>query len=386
MSDARAANRSTRAVTVGHTAAGASTPSVHTPHAEPCSPGEDHMLEDSTIDVYCRSMQTRVVAGVLTLLSAAGCADTDAQEPAAQESLRAEIVIDPSKESDPSWQQCDAIYELRSHGEGKDSPYVVEPGGEYHPQILFDTPWGDEPAQVIAFKFLTDNAKVLHHWILYNGMTMVTGWAPGKAENPYPSDVGMELLPGKDGLRLDMHYYNTRGTKAELDRSGLAICVVKGAHRRKHTAAVHGGFSVRGADLLIPPNVKNHVLTRTCKFEGADPVTILRVSPHAHQHANYMKLAVKRADGRDEVVHEGPFNFEEQSGYDLRPGFELRNGDVVTASCTYDNETNRNITWGESTDQEMCFLWSVYYPKGALKCGAPAVRPATTPVAPAASP
>lgn len=333
-------------------------------------------------------------AGLLIL---AGCADADfpsaLAEPAAT-TLRAEVAgpsfdVAEAAKRDPSWSQCDEIWEFRSHAEGDPgAPHVVKVGEEIHPQVTFDTPW-KEPVQLIAFKNLTDNAKILHHWIFYNGQTMIGGWAPGRAENTLPPDVGMEMLPGT--LRLDMHYYNLRGSKDELDRSGLALCIVKGANKRTHTAGVYGGFSVLRNELFIPPNARGFATGKTCKVTSTSPITLLRVTPHAHQHARHMTLKLKRGDGTVQTLHDDSFNFEEQVAYELDPLVKLNPGDEVTATCTYDNETNKSITWGENTDQEMCFLWSVYYPKGGLLCTSGVVTPTpppaavTTPAAPAAT-
>ena len=37
-------------------------------------------------------------------------------------------------------------------------------------------------------------------------------------------------------------------------------------------------------------------------------------------------------------------------------------GDVLTTHCTYDNQTGHNVTFGESSDDEMCFSDLFYYP------------------------
>jgi hypothetical protein len=43
-----------------------------------------------------------------------------------------------------------------------------------------DAPWGDETVQAIAFRPITDNLKVLHHWILYfNSSRGLTGGGTG---------------------------------------------------------------------------------------------------------------------------------------------------------------------------------------------------------------
>ena len=68
-------------------------------------------------------------------------------------------------------------------------------------------------------------------------------------------------------------------------------------------------------------------------------------------------------------MHDAPFKFGEQGTYPIEGGeLVLSAGDKITTSCTYSNETSKNIRFGESTDAEMCFNFARYYPKGALPC------------------
>jgi hypothetical protein len=263
---------------------------------------------------------------------------------------------------------CDEVYELRSHAPtSATAPLSVGPG-ETHPQITIDPPWGSTKVQAIAFKPLTDNGKVLHHWILYAGMSMLTGWAPGDDEDqPYPPNVGMDMPSTRNGLRLDMHYYNQTGVRAD-DRSGVAVCIVKGAKLRPQPAAVMMGFTSFGP-VLAPANKLGHESTGTCRVTARQPVHLLTASPHAHKYAKHMRFTVQKASGQRIVMHDGPFKFGEQGTYPLTPEVVLNTGDVVTTTCVFDNPTSRNITFGESTDSEMCFNFAVYYPKGALSCG-----------------
>ena len=53
----------------------------------------------------------------------------------------------------------------------------------------------------------------------------------------------------------------------------------------------------------------------------------------------------------------------------IEPEVILETGDVVTTTCSYTNDTNKNITFGESTTNEMCFNFASYWPAGALSCG-----------------
>jgi Copper type II ascorbate-dependent monooxygenase, C-terminal domain len=267
--------------------------------------------------------------------------------------------------------ECDAIYQFKAYEGTPGTPHGVPANGETHPQVLFDAPWGNETVQAIMFHPITDNKKVLHHWILYaNGGGFLVGWAPGDDErSPFPADVGMEMPKGPQSLRLDMHYFNQGNSKAEQDQSGVEVCVVKGNHLRPKVAAVAMSLAnFGGAGGLAPANTTNHKVKSTCRVTATSPVHLMTAAPHAHQYATHMRFSVKRADGSELVMHDAPFSFGEQGTYPLTPEVVVNTGDQIITECSYTNTTNKNITFGESTTNEMCFNFAAYYPKGALRC------------------
>jgi Copper type II ascorbate-dependent monooxygenase, C-terminal domain len=270
--------------------------------------------------------------------------------------------------------ECDAVYKVTAHGAGGvNTPAMAPPGVESHPQVAWDAPWGNEEVQAIAFKTITDNPKVLHHWILSGRPGgFLTGWAPGEdGVRLMKPDVGMLMPRGAGAMNLDMHYFNTMGTQAEPDQSGVEICVVKKAKFRKNNAAVTMSLTSLGDFLgggLAPANTVNHDVTSTCTLGGSQPVTLLSASPHAHKYARHMKFTLTRANGEVIVMHDMPFMFGEQKSYGLDPPVVANPGDTITTTCTYTNMTSRNITFGESTENEMCFNFATYYPAGGLTC------------------
>jgi hypothetical protein len=83
-----------------------------------------------------------------------------------------------------------------------------------------------------------------------------------------------------------------------------------------------------------------------------------------------MKFTVTKKGGGEIVMHDKDFAFGEQGTYPLEGGeVLLETGDVVKTTCYYTNDTSKNITFGESTTNEMCFNFALYWPKGALSCG-----------------
>jgi hypothetical protein len=194
----------------------------------------------------------------------------------------------------------------------------------------------------------------------------MVGWAPGKDTNePYPADVGLHLPGGS--LTLDVHYNNLQGTSSEMDQSGVELCVLKKANFRPKSATVAQNLSQYLIN--IPARAVNHEVTGTCNITGNAPITLLSVSPHAHKNAKHMKFTVERANGEKIVMHDEPFNFEEQTSYALKPPVVLKSGDRVITTCTFTNPEDRAITFGEDTGNEMCFNFAVYEPMGALTCG-----------------
>lgn len=263
-------------------------------------------------------------------------------------------------------ENCDETYRITTHSEGSDgAPTLIEPNQEFHPQVYVDAPWGDDTVQAIAWRSVTDNARVLHHWILYGAnREFLVGWAPGKDGALMKEDVGMLMVGGK--LRLDMHYNNLGNDKAETDNSGVELCIVKKDNFRKNTATVAqmlGAFQIN-----LPPNSTNVDVTSVCTLNGDEPVTLLTTSPHAHRMANHMKFTLERANGEKIVMHDQSFNFEEQGQFDLKEPLVVNKGDKLITTCTYDNDTDKTVTFGEDTGNEMCFNFALYYPQSALKC------------------
>jgi hypothetical protein len=274
----------------------------------------------------------------------------------------------PPTEEEWPLKECDAVYKIVAHGSGGiDTPAMAPAGQESHPQVAWDAPWGDEEVQAIAFRSITDNRTILHHWIL-NGKPggFLTGWAPGEdGIKKMREDVGMMMPSGKDSLSLDMHYFNTTGTTAQPDNSGVEICVVKQEHFRPIHAAVT--MSLTSLLFAIPPNSK-YQTTATCTVSSSEPITLLSASPHAHKLAVRMVFTVDKANGENTVMHDMPFVFGEQKSYALDPPVVVQKGDVINTTCYYENTTSSTVTFGESTTNEMCFNFALYYPAGALKC------------------
>lgn len=270
--------------------------------------------------------------------------------------------------TDDEWPaDCEERFTFVAHATGNPSAkYTVAAGQESHPQFYFDAPWGTDTVQAVKFRPITDNATVLHHWILYGGGSglsdaHLTGWAPGKEKGTaLPANVGMYLPNDGSQLRLDVHYNNVGSTSTAQDASGVEVCITRSL--REHTAAVIG---LTASATSAAHTVVTNKATCTAQVTGG-PVHLMSVSPHMHRLGTYSALR-HTAGGVMTTLHEGAFDFEDQQIYPLGD-VVVNNGDSLTTECTYDNTTDSTVRFGQNTSDEMCFNFTVYYPMGALRC------------------
>jgi len=254
---------------------------------------------------------------------------------------------------------CEDKYKFVANA-GAGKPFQVAAGSEFYQDFTFTAPWSGD-VQAVAFRNITDNKKVIHHWILYQGQSsFLVGWSPGKNEKELPPDVGVHM-PASGSLKLTAHYFNALpGAKAETDASGVEVCVSK---KKRPKTAFTMPFA---ANPSIPANAQNLENADTCTVQSTEPVHLITSSPHMHKLGVHAKFTVQRGDGKVEVIHDLPFNFEEQTTRNI--DVVLNNGDKVTTTCVYTNTTNQSVGFGQKTDQEMCFNFSLYYPMCAMKC------------------
>jgi hypothetical protein len=281
-------------------------------------------------------------------------------------------------------------YELRAHGQpvASDATGFTVPVGENYTSFTFKAPW-TQPVQGLRFRHLPDNPAVLHHWLLFSesaavepdsielcdlrGPTgflcgqastraLITGWAPGRGDFRLPEGVGLELPAPGTLLAIESHYFNS-GSAAVQDRSGVEICVT--SKFRPNTATV----TWLGTETINVPPQAAGTAAATCNpgrkgMNANDPIHVLFSWPHMHKLGTHMKSVVNRKGGAAETLYDGDFSFEFQVLYDTP--MLLNPGDTVTTTCSYQNTTPNQVTFGQSTTQEMCFNFAYAWPAHSL--------------------
>jgi hypothetical protein len=113
------------------------------------------------------------------------------------------------------------------------------------------------------------------------------------------------------------------------------------------------------AAISLPPASRT-TISHTCQV--ATDQNVFNLFPHMHQKGIHIKTTVTMS-GEPMVIHDGDYQFTEQYQIPVGP-LALHAGDAITTECTYQNDTNQTVKFGESSDTEMCFSILFRYPRG----------------------
>ncbi|XP_035207693.1 DBH-like monooxygenase protein 1 [Stegodyphus dumicola] len=195
-------------------------------------------------------------------------------------------------------------------------------------------------------------------------------WAVGGEDLVLPEHVGLPLDPSPSKYyMLEIHYDNPFHKKGIVDQSGFRIYYTPDLREYDAGSLMIG--STISARMLIPPGRSQFVVAGhgnpNC-LESAMPeegVKLFGVFLHAHLLGRRIKARHFR--NRTElpplaVDSNYDFNYQEYRYY--QEEVSLLPGDQVTVECTYDSSGRNETTFGgESTRQEMCLVFFLYYPR-----------------------
>jgi len=286
-------------------------------------------------------------------------------------------------------------------------PPVVDPGVSCKPDLAIGpaTPFamqasaGDEyvcygvelsrptPTHVTALAPRIDNTKIVHHVVLFESeqaysstptpcnaggsvqWRMLTAWAPGGKGMELPPAAGFPLKTdgaGKTHYVVQMHYSNPQALTGQVDQSGFDLCT---APPRQYEADVLA-FGTQNID--IPAGAAAY--ERTCSItvpQQLAGIHLFAVMPHMHKLGTAMKtelLAGGPTGASSDLGEVKAFSFDTQAWQSIQglpgeTGVVTKTNDVIKTRCQWKNTTGAPVKFGENTADEMCYSFTVYYPK-----------------------
>jgi hypothetical protein len=278
---------------------------------------------------------------------------------------------------------CTPTHTFLSHAPGSaTAPYQLGAGAtNQYICFTFASPFTTSQ-QATGWGPVIGDERVVHHWILYRtataqadggvgpcnmpiDATFIMGWAPGGGAYVMPPDIGLELRQGtaNEWLILQVHYNNPTGIADVMDSSGVEICTTDTP--RAQTAGV---LAFGTTNIAIPPRATGYSTTGTCSsfLTGLlpEPLHILSSGPHMHElGTSFTTEIIPGGTGTPEnLVTVSPWSFDSQSAYPHDPPRVINPGDAVRTTCTYSNPGASTVTFGERTEDEMCFNFMMVYP------------------------
>lgn len=111
-------------------------------------------------------------------------------------------------------------------------------------------------------------------------------------------------------------------------------------------------------DIRIPPHGSQR-LTMTCPFW--DPALVVTATPHTHQRGK--RFLLRKHDG----IAPAETLIDTNAWYDpdtvrFEPEVLLSDGQGLTVTCEWENDSDETIEFGETSRDEMCFVFGFFYP------------------------
>lgn len=176
----------------------------------------------------------------------------------------------------------------------------------------------------------------------------------GVGTNPieYPEGVAIKVEAGSQML-LNLHLFNA--TADELSgTSGTKMLPID----ESEVEFIGQSLTAGAFDLSLPPHQESSV-SGSCTVSSN--TTVFAVQPHMHQLGKHMKVVAESSVDGEQVLHDAPYDFEQQLYYPVAP-LQLSAGDSVQFECTWENTTDRTVGFGDSSLDEMCFVALYRFP------------------------
>jgi hypothetical protein len=168
----------------------------------------------------------------------------------------------------------------------------------------------------------------------------------------FPPGVAVALPPHQPVL-LNSHYLNGGDEPVTID------VAVNFRAARKGTVRHHArSFQLGTFDIDVPPGQPG---SASASWVTPFPLNVVWLSTHSHKHTQSADVEVTRQG----VI--GPLELETRvyseptvKLYD--PPLRLEAGDGYHWTCNYLNDTTRELTFGVTSNDEMCFTVGFFYP------------------------
>ena len=229
-----------------------------------------------------------------------------------------------------------------------------------------------EAADIAVTEFQSNASSVVHHFEIFQTLdTEAAGlfdcsstlikqtWLPlfgGGASAgglKLPAGAGFKI-PKDAQLLLQLHLLNA--TPSPVNTS-VTVDMTYAPDPTQVTPA--GIYALGSMGIHLPAGATTTVSSPHCTL--TKQYNVFAVQPHMHKLGTKIAFSHGTSESSMQVAYQrDPWVFGVQPIDQMQ--MTLNAGDFVGASCTFDNTTGSDVTYGESTTNEMCFFVVFYTP------------------------
>ena len=216
-----------------------------------------------------------------------------------------------------------------------------------------------EDKWIKAIEVLPGDAKVVHHFILWQGNetgqnqeSWLAGWAAGAPPGSFPEGTARLLKKGRT-LLGDFHYHPYGEDATDKTRIGLHFADPEAVDKE------FVNLWILNADFEIPAGDPNYMAKASYVFP--QDVRIMSLAPHMHYRGKDMSYTATFPDGRkQELLRVSRYDFNWQTGYEFVTPISAPAGTKIEVVAHWDNsaenpnnpDPTKDVTWGlQSTDE-----------------------------------
>jgi hypothetical protein len=218
------------------------------------------------------------------------------------------------------------------------------------------------------------NERVVHHLDLFQAQEsfgaepqpcspfasanwrMVYAWAPGGKNMILPAEAGFPL-EGTTHYVVQVHYSNVTHAPGETDTSGIEMCTTDTL--RTYDADVMAFGSER---FTVPPRSNYELGCESALPDSRRDLHIFGVMPHLHNYGKTFRQTIERTTGESVEIASQP-HWDTNNQVWFSSDVSVHPGDRVKTSCTWVNPTDQGISFGDKATDEMCYGFTMYYPR-----------------------
>jgi cytochrome c551/c552 len=198
---------------------------------------------------------------------------------------------------------------------------------------------------------------------------LLGGWVPGAAPPNLPPTIGA-LIPKGAYLIMQVHYHlqDVVAPGADQTRIGLYFQPDTLKNRLLTVPILNDQF-------VLPPGAVGQEVDANFALDLGVPLpdamipkfSAVVIAPHMHELGHQIQADLTQPDGTHvPLIEIDDWDFHWQGLYSYVDPVPLPYHSNITAACVFDNTTDHEVRWGESTNDEMCLVYVGFIAEGGI--------------------